>query len=148
MLGDSLKTAGWPDCGELDILEYVSFQENTIHCAIHCNTHNHVDETQLISHVKLDSVEEKFHVYGLEWTEDKLVFYTDNAANVKLTYDRPKNFNADNWPFDKPQHFLMNIAVGGTWGGRAGVDDDQIFPAVMEIDYVRVYQKTPADSQR
>lgn len=143
MLGDSIKTAGWPDCGEIDILEYVSFQENTIHCAVHCNAHNHVDKTQLISHVQLDSVDEKFHVYGLEWTENKIVFYTDDVANVKLTYDRPHKSNADNWPFDKPQHFLLNIAVGGTWGGREGVDDDTIFPAVMEIDYVRVYQKKP-----
>jgi len=59
---------------------------------------------------------------------------------VKLTFDRPKKFTNDNWPFDKPQYLLLNIAVGGSWGGNQGVDDS-IFPATMEIDYVRVYQK-------
>ena len=148
MLGDSIKTTGWPDCGELDILEYVSYQENTVHCAIHCKAHNHIDKTQREKHVKLDSAEEEFHVYGLQWTEDKLVFYTDDVANVKLTYDRPEDFNADNWPFDKPQHFLLNIAVGGGWGGVEGVEDDKIFPAVMEVDYVRVYQKKAAGADK
>lgn len=148
MLGDSLEATGWPDCGELDILEYVSYEENTIHCAIHCKAHNHIDKTQRDKHIKLDSVEEEFHVYGLEWTEDKLVFYTDDIANVKMTYDRPKEFNADNWPFDKPQHFLLNIAVGGNWGGREGVEDDKIFPAFMEVDYVRVYQKKTLDADK
>ena len=148
MLGDSIEATGWPDCGEIDILEYVSYQENTVHCAAHCKAHNHIDKTQRNKHIKLDSAEEKFHTYGLEWTEDKLVFYTDDIANVKMTYERPKVFNADSWPFDKPQHFLLNIAVGGSWGGLEGVEDDKIFPAVMEIDYVRVYQKKSADTDK
>jgi len=141
MLGENIHTVGWPECGELDIMEYVSYLPDTIHCAIHCKAHNHADGTQVESGpVKLASAEEQFHIYGLEWTETQLKFYTDDPSNVKLTYDRPKDFNAKNWPFDQPQFFLLNIAVGGGWGGKQGVDDS-IFPATMEVDFVRVYQK-------
>ncbi len=141
MLGDSVHSAGWPSCGELDILEYVSYQPDVVHCAIHSNANNHRDKTQVEAHAKLETVEEEFHIYGLEWTEDKMVFYTDEPTNVKMSFDRPKDSNNDNWPWDKPQYFIMNIAVGGGWGGMEGVEDAKIFPATMEVDYVRVYQK-------
>ncbi len=141
MLGDNLGTVGWPSCGELDILEYVSYEPDTIHCAIHSKANNHGDGTQLTSGgVKLESAEEEFHIYGVHWTETQLRFYTDDPSNVKLTFDRPNEFTNDNWPFDKPQYLLLNIAVGGSWGGNKGVDDS-IFPATMEVDYVRVYQE-------
>jgi beta-glucanase (GH16 family) len=145
MLGDSIGTNGWPNCGELDILEYVSYQPDTIHCAIHSKANNHGDGTQIEAHKKLESAEEEFHTYGLEWSEDKLSFYTDDPSNVKMTFDRPEKFDNKNWPWDKPHYFLMNIAVGGGWGGKQGVEDDKIFPATMEVDYVRVYQRKKAD---
>ena len=141
MLGENLGTAGWPKCGEIDILEYVSYEPNTIHCAIHSKTNNHGDNTAVTSGaVPLESAEEEFHVYGIDWTETQIRFFSDDPSNIKLAFDRPKDFTNDNWPFDKPQYFLLNIAVGGTWGGSKGVDDS-IFPATMEVDYVRVYQQ-------
>ena len=145
MLGDSIGTSGWPNCGELDILEYVSYQPDTVHCAIHSKSNNHGDGTQVEKHVKLESAEEEFHTYGLEWTEDKLTMYIDEPSNVSMTFDRPEKFDNKNWPWDKPHYFLMNIAVGGGWGGKEGVEDDKIFPATMEVDYVRVYQKKKVD---
>lgn len=141
MLGDSIRADGWPSCGELDILEYVSYDPNRVHCAIHTKANNHGDGTQKEAHADLETAEEEFHLYGLEWTKDKLVFYTDTPNNVKMTFERPANSNADNWPFDKPEFFLLNMAVGGGWGGKQGVEDDKIFPATLEVDYVRVYQK-------
>jgi len=141
MLGENVRTVGWPNCGEIDIMEYVSYLPDNVHSAIHCKAHNHGDGTQVASGaVKLPTAEEKFHVYGVEWTETKIKFYTDHPANVKLTYDRPEKYDDDDWPFHKPQYFLLNMAVGGGWGGEKGVDDS-IFPATMEVDFVRVYQK-------
>ncbi|MFK7766983.1 MAG: family 16 glycosylhydrolase [Mariniblastus sp.] len=141
MLGANIKDAGWPQCGELDILEYVSYRKGKMHSAIHCKSHNHGDKTQVeTGPMDLDTIESEFHVYGLEWTEDKVVFYTDKPENVKLAYERPKKFDADNWPFDKPHFFLLNVAVGGDWGGEEGVED-KIFPSTMEVDFVRVFQK-------
>ena len=143
MLGKNISSAGWPACGELDILEYVSYSKGKMHSAIHCKARNHKDKTQVeTGPLDLETIESEFHIYGLEWSEDKIVFYTDQPDNVKLTYDRPKDFDAENWPFDKPHYFLLNVAVGGSWGGQQGVED-KTWPSTMEVDFVRVYQQIP-----
>jgi len=141
MLGENIGTVGWPRCGEIDMMEYVSYDPDIVHFTIHSEANNHAIGTQIGSGpVNLQTIEEEFHTYGILWTSQNIKFYIDEIDNVKLTFERPDPFNQDNWPFDKPFYFLMNIAVGGTWGGSQGVDDT-IFPATMEVDYIRVYQK-------
>ncbi len=140
MLGSNISSVGWPACGEIDMMEYVSYDPKTVHFTIHSTANNHVNGTQVTSGpVALDTVEEKFHAYGLLWTENYLKFYVDEIDNVTFAFQRPFSYNDNNWPFSKPFYFLMNIAVGGNWGGLEGVND-AVFPAVMEVDYVRVYQ--------
>ncbi len=140
MLGSSIQTTGWPACGEIDIMEYVSFEPNQAHFSIHSLANNHKDGTQVTSGpVILETIEEEFHNYGILWTNKYLKFYIDDIENVKLIFPRPAISNAENWPFSGSFYFLMNIAVGGDWGGLEGVND-AVFPAVMEVDYVRVYQ--------
>lgn len=140
MLGENIHQVGWPACGEIDIMEYVSFDPDQMHFSIHSSANNHKDGTQITSgRVPLETIEEAFHTYGLLWTPTYIKFYIDDISNIKLTFVRPAVFNEANWPFSKPFYFLMNIAVGGDWGGLEGVDD-AIFPAVMEVDFVRVYQ--------
>ncbi len=140
MLGTNISTTGWPACGEIDMMEYVSYDPNKVHFTIHSTTNNHVDGTQASSGpIVLETVEEEFHNYGVLWSEKYLKFYIDDVDNVIFTVQRPANYNDGNWPFSKPFYFLMNMAVGGNWGGLEGVNDD-IFPAIMEVDYVRVYQ--------
>ena len=140
MLGENIGEVGWPNCGEIDIMEYVSYDPNIVHFTIHSRANNHADSTQVTSGpIALETVEEEFHNYGVIWTENNLTFYLDDPSNVTLSFDKPENQTQENWPFDKPHFFLMNIAVGGNWGGKLGVDDT-IFPAVMEVDYVRVYE--------
>ena len=136
MLGGNIDNVGWPACGEIDIMEYVGYQPNTIHSTVHtaAGSGNNGDG----SSKALETAEEDFHVYGLIWTQDELLFYTDSPENVTHTYN-PSTKTEDNWPFDKPHFFILNIAVGGTWGGAQGIDNS-IFPQTMEIDYVRVYQ--------
>ncbi len=142
MLGDSIRNGTpWPDCGEIDIMEYVSYEPNKVHASIHSAANNHRDGTQITSGaVDLQTVEEQFHIYGLLWDENFLAFYIDDPENIILQFNKPLNANNDNWPFDKPHFFLLNMAVGGDWGGVRGVDDS-IFPATFEIDYVRVFER-------
>lgn len=141
MLGENIKTVGWPNCGELDIMEYVSFDPNNVHSTIHSVANNHMNGTQVTTGpMELKTVEEEFHNYGLLWEEDRIDFYLDTVDNITLSFERLENYNKDNWPFDTPYYLLMNIAVGGTWGGSNGVDDS-IFPATMEVDYVKVWQQ-------
>lgn len=143
MLGESHrnKTMAWPLCGEIDIMEYVSMDPNEVHFNLHTKANNHRLGTNISSGaVKLETIEEEFHNYGVLWDKNKIQLYLDDVSNVQLTLDRPKKVTPATWPFDKPHYFLLNVAVGGDWGGQKGVDDS-IFPSTMEIDYVRVYQK-------
>jgi beta-glucanase (GH16 family) len=141
MLGESIKTGtSWPLCGEIDIMEYVSWDPDKTSCALHMQSNNHAAGNPIGSgHVDFPTAEEEFHIYGLIWTETFIKIYRDDISNVLLTYQRPKEFNKENWPFDDPHYFLLNVAVGGMYGGVKGVDDS-IFPSSMEIDYVRVYK--------
>lgn len=140
MLGSNIQTSGWPACGEIDIMEYVSFDPNKVHFSIHSTANNHTNGTQVTSGaVDLETIEEEFHTYGLLWTDRYLKFYIDDMENIKLNFSRPTVSNVENWPFNQHFYFLMNIAVGGNWGGLEGIDTT-IFPAVLEVDYVRVYQ--------
>lgn len=140
MLGDGIRNGvSWPECGEIDIMEYVSYEPNRVHFSIHTATNNHRAGTAITSGaIQHNTAEEEFHIYGLTWTEDYLEFYIDNPNAVQLRFDKPQNATNENWPFDKPHFFLLNLAVGGDWGGVQGVDDS-IFPATFEIDYVRVF---------
>lgn len=138
MLGSNFRTVGWPECGEMDIMEYVGYEPNVIHSTVH--TPDGYAANGDGSSKTLETCEEEFHIYGLLWTEKELVFYTDSPDNITHTY-APAIKTADNWPFDKSQYFILNVAVGGDWGGAQGIDNS-IFPQAMEIDYVRVYQET------
>ena len=141
MLGESIKTGtGWPACGEIDIMEYVSYAPEQFYATIHTTANNHADGTAVGSgSVELTTIEEEFHNYGLIWEEDQLKFYLDEPTNIIFRFRKPANPTDANWPFDKPFYFLLNMAVGGNWGGAQGVNDAN-FPAAFEIDYVRVYE--------
>ena len=139
MLGENIGELGWPLCGEIDLMEYISSNPNSVLMTIHSQANNHMNGTQLSSgFVPLPNIEEEFNIFGLLWEEERLVFYVNGPEQVLLTINKPEEYNQENWPFDKPHYFLMNIAVGGNLGGLDGVDDS-IFPATMEIDYVRLY---------
>jgi beta-glucanase (GH16 family) len=140
MLGKNIETVGWPKCGEIDIMEYVSYEPNKVHQTIHSQANNHSIGTQITSGPRtLETIEEEFHNYGILWTNEGLKFYVDEIDNVLLFFPRPAASTENNWPFSQPFYLLLNMAVGGNWGGLEGVDDS-IFPAVMEVDYVRIYQ--------
>lgn len=139
-LGENIREVGWPACGEIDLMEYVSFDPNTFHASAHTDAFNHRQGNHITSGgIALPTIEEEFHTYGVIWTEDSLKYYVDDTTNVVFTYDKPANATDAEWPFDKPQFFLLNLAVGGDWAGAHGVDDD-VFPATFEIDHVRVYR--------
>ncbi len=140
MLGSNIKTVGWPACGEIDIMEYVSYKPNKTHFSVHSTANNHVNHTEITSGaVDLPTIEEEFHTYGILWSEKYIKFYVDEPDNLQFTFRRPTTFNVDNWPFSNSFYFLLNVAVGGNWGGLEGVDSS-IFPSTLEIDFIRVYQ--------
>jgi beta-glucanase (GH16 family) len=135
MLGDSIRQVGWPACGEIDIMENVGYDPYIIHANIHTKSYNHVKQTGKGSKIRAEKPWDTFHLYALEWYEDRLDFYFDNHKYFSF---QNEGTGSDVWPYDKPHYLILNTAIGGAWGGQQGIDDS-IFPQKFLIDYVRVY---------
>jgi len=138
MLGGNIKDAGWPECGEIDIMEFVGFQPNKIHANIHTEAFNHKIRTNKGDTITVEKPWEDFHVYTLEWTPSEISMFFDDQKY--FTFEKKPEYGEAEWPFDQPFFLIFNIAVGGVWGGRHGVDDS-IFPQQMKVDWVRYYEK-------
>jgi beta-glucanase (GH16 family) len=126
----------WPKSGEIDIMEHVGYDPNVIHGSIHTDAYNHILGTQKSSKQIIATATIEFHIYAIEWFEDKIDFYIDNNKYFSFANE---NKGWSTWPFDKRFHLILNLAVGGNWGGAKGIDPND-FPAQLEIDYVRIYQ--------
>jgi beta-glucanase (GH16 family) len=137
MLSTDNKYGEWPKSGEIDIMENVGFKPDSIFCSIHTESFNHVIGTQKTKGIKINDPYTSFHVYAIEWDQQKINFLLDDS--LVFSFSNSGNGYKE-WPFDKRFHLLLNIAVGGDWGGQKGIDEN-IFPATMLVDYVRVYQK-------
>jgi len=137
MLGVNRREVGWPRCGEIDIMENVGYEPDVIHANIHTQAYNHARKTGRGAKLTVPEPWRGFHVYAVEWDSRKMEFSAD--GRVYFTYENEGTGEAV-WPFEQPFYLILNSAVGGSWGGRNGIDDS-IFPQRYEIDYVRVYQK-------
>jgi beta-glucanase (GH16 family) len=138
-LGTNIRDAGWPACGEIDIMEHVGFDPGRIHANIHTSAYNHVQRTNKGNSVVIARPDEDFHVYSAAWSPNAIEMSVDGQRY--FTFAREPGGNAV-WPFDTPQYLILNLAIGGNWGGQQGIDDDA-FPARFVIDYVRVYRVQP-----
>ena len=129
---------GWPASGEIDIMEHVGYDQNVIHGSTHCQKYYFKIGTQKSGTVNIPNVSTEYHVYAIDWYEDRIDFFVDG---VKYFASWNDGSGWQGWPFDKRFHLILNIAVGGDWGGAQGIDTS-IFPQKMYIDYVRVYTKS------
>lgn len=126
----------WPDDGEIDIMEHVGFDPGVIHATVHTGAFNHIRGNQKTATTRIPDVCKEFHRYQVHWTASRITIGIDDHDYYQFTNDGSGNAA---WPFDSPQYLILNVAVGGDWGGQKGVDD-AIFPVEMVVDYVRVYQ--------
>ncbi len=129
----------WPTCGEIDIMEEVGNDPNNCVCSLHAIGHYHANNTQISASRHVDNMEGGWVTYALLWDNDNMAMYA-NGQRI-LTYANDHNGYV-NWPYDRPYYITLNLAYGGDWGGAAGLQD-QLQPCTMEVEYVRVYQKTP-----
>ena len=133
-LGANIDTVSWPACGEIDIMEHWGYDPGIVSSATHttaCNGNN--CDTMTVGSTTLSDYDTEFHVYSVEWNEDELNFLID--GNFRYRY-RPSPKTTDNWPYSEDQFIILNIAMGGAWFEI----DPNFTEAVMEVDYVRVYQ--------
>ena len=127
MLGSNIDAVGWPECGEIDILEHVN-NEMQVHGTIHWDNNGHQYQGGSIS-----TDPDQYHNYAIEWDADQLRWYLDGI----LYYTR--NIGAAQYSeFHEPFFYILNVAVGGNWPGSP--DNTTVFPAVMEVDFIRVYE--------
>ncbi|MET0392097.1 MAG: glycoside hydrolase family 16 protein [Chitinophagaceae bacterium] len=136
MLGDK-EHMEWPDDGEIDIMEHVGHNPGFIHGSVHCKKYYHVIGTQKTDTIRVLDCSDAFHVYALDWDADSIRVSVDDSTFFRFANEHT---GYDAWPFGNNMYLLLNLAVGGGWGGQKGVDDS-IFPQRMEVDYVRVYGK-------
>ena len=137
MLPTDWTYGGWPESGEIDIMEHVGYDPGRVHGSIHTGSYNHKINTQRGGSRLLDKISSKFYVYAIEWYEDRIDFLIDDAKYFSFQNDGKNDFNT--WPFNQRFHLLINIAVGGDWPGSP--DETTQFPTEMEVEYVRVYEK-------
>ncbi len=128
MLGANHTTVGWPNCGEIDILEYVGNQPAKVHSTLHYPARHggNADGNSII----LTNATDDYHIYSLDWTAEHIKMFVDD----KLIHAIP---NSTSIPFNHDFYVIMNLAMGGTFGGDI---DPTIQNAMFEIDYIRVYE--------
>lgn len=136
MLGMNINTTKWPECGEIDIMEHVGYDKDSIFGTVHSESYNHMKGTQKGKAIFINNPYNAFHIYSLDWTSEKIDFLVDGVVFNSI---QNEHLTTKEWPFDQPFYLILNLAIGGNWGGKYGVDDS-IFPATMEVDYVRVFQ--------
>ena len=131
MIGADIADTGWPGSGEIDIMEYVGREPNTLYTSLHYPAHHGATATS--KKTFLPDIEEGYHTYKARWTKDEISFYYDGK---KVFTFIPETYDEVHYPFRKPFYILVNLAIGGNFGGPEV--DDSIFPAQYYIDYIKV----------
>jgi beta-glucanase (GH16 family) len=137
LLGTNIDVVGWPSCGEIDVMENVGFMPNTIFCTLHYEG----DAGPAAKGSQIDLTNPTpfadFHVYAMDWTQQRIVLSVDGTPVETYVND-----GVNPWPFGGKEYVLLNLAIGGNWGGQQGIDDS-IFPVEYLVDYVRYYRHGP-----
>ncbi|MCA9551446.1 MAG: glycoside hydrolase family 16 protein [Myxococcales bacterium] len=139
MLGADIPEVGWPQSGEIDIMEYRGQEPSTVHGTLHGPGYS--GGSPITRRFRLpDGVtfDEDFHVFAVEWDPSRISFWVDDEAYQIVTSSQVQAKGS--WVYDHPFFILLNVAVGGGFVGAP--DDGTPFPQAMRVDYVRVYSRT------
>ncbi|WP_373059582.1 family 16 glycosylhydrolase [Zunongwangia sp. H14] len=133
MLGSDIGEIGWPASGEIDIMEYVGREPNTVYTTLHYPAHHAGNASS--KKTIIEDIEEGYHIFKAVWTADNIEFFVDGNSVYNFI---PEKYNEEYYPFRKAFYFLINMAVGGNFGGPEV--DDSIFPQKYYVDYIKVTQ--------
>jgi len=126
----------WPASGEIDIMEHVGYDPNVVHASVHTSAYNHTRGTQKTARKTVAGATDDFHTYRVDWTPYAVRAFIDDVQYFEFVNEN-QGFTA--WPFNHKLFMILNVAVGGNWGGAQGIDNNA-FPATMSVDYVKVYK--------
>lgn len=128
---------GWPHSGEIDIMEHVGYETGVVHSSVHTSKYNWPNGNHHTATIDVPEVAQAFHTYAMEWTEDYLDFFVDDQL---ITRYENEGSGWEAWPFDVPFYLILNVAVGGEWGGAQGVNRND-YPDQMEVEWVRIFAR-------
>src|SRR5439155_1487811 len=128
-------SAGWPGCGEIDIMENIGKEPGRVNGTVHGPGYSGAQGVGRAYDLPAGAFADTFHVYAVEWEPDAIRWYVDSTLYLTVT---PKSLPR-RWVYDHPFFIVLNVAVGGYWPGSP--DATTIFPQTMRVDYVRVYEK-------
>jgi beta-glucanase (GH16 family) len=139
MMGDDIDKVGWPDDGEIDIMENIGKEPSTVHGTIHGPGYSGADGIgDAYSLPRNRRFADGFHLFAVEWEPEVIRFYTDGHLYATRT---PRDLPAGKkWVFNHPFFIILNVAVGGNWPGNP--DASTVFPQTMLVDFVRVYRRS------
>jgi beta-glucanase (GH16 family) len=135
LLGSNVETIGWPQCGEIDIMEIRGQKPEMMNGTLHGPGYSggsSITKTYALENSRFDV---DFHLFAVEWGEGYIDFFVDNTLYQRLTPDNVKG----EWVFDHPFFILLNVAVGGNYLGFP--TSQTPFPQTMYVDYVKVYRE-------
>ncbi|KAA3623850.1 MAG: glycoside hydrolase family 16 protein [Bacteroidetes bacterium] len=135
LLGANIDQVDWPQCGEIDIMEYRGQEPNVIHGTLHGPGYSKGESITKSYGFTNDRFDKDFHVFAVEWVEEYIDFYVDDFLYQRI---RPDDVTGE-WVFDHSFYIILNVAVGGNYVGFP--TDDTPFPTSMVVDWVRVYQE-------
>lgn len=138
MLSKNIKEVGWPRCGEIDIMEWVGRDADSLFTSLHTKASSGNTVNTKKTFLEDNSA---WHIYACDWNEERIIFYRDDTEVYRFAPDKKTEAN---YPFKQPFYILLNMAVGGNFGGAI---DDTIFPQTYEVDYVRVYKSNPLEKE-
>ncbi len=138
MMSEESKYGSWPKSGEIDIMEHVGRDIDKVFLCLHTETHNHRNDKQYFTDYFQKGLSDDFHTYSINWDSSSITYFIDNIEIIKYTKGE-KNFDASvkGWPFDEDFYLILNLAIGGKFGGTV---DDSSFPQEFIIKDIKVYQ--------
>jgi beta-glucanase (GH16 family) len=136
LLGDNFKTAGWPRCGEIDIMENIGSEPAINHGSMHGPGYSGANPLTGIYTLPSGRFSDAFHIFAVEWEPARVRFYVDGNLYETRT---PSDIPGKQWVFDHPFLVILNVAVGGNMPGYP--DASTVLPQRMLVDYVRVYSR-------
>lgn len=136
LLGSNIDEVSWPQCGEIDIMEYRGQAPSTLVGTVHGPGYSGGESVSKEYQLPADRFDTGFHIFGIEWGPNYINFYVDDVLYNQIT---PEDVDGD-WVFDQPFYIILNMAIGGNFVGPVGANT--VFPQTMLVDYVRVYKET------
>lgn len=133
LLGSDISEVGWPACGEIDMLEYLGRDPNYLYTSLH--TPDSHGETINTKRTFVKGIDKGFHIYKTIWTKEAIIFYVDD---ILLYTFSPQIKNDKVWPYNKPFYLILNLAIGGKFGGKD--IDDTALPEEFIVDYIKITQ--------